>query len=215
MREASMDGAGLQDRLSRGMGAAARVFGMPHDLFRPRGFADPVAAERRVMRLPAAFDGGDPGYRRPAGYARAVRGTFDADETRVGDYLVGPRGVLFIVALPSLLRPLCVVTNAVVNVLRPAGAELAGLNGYGGVRDPRLRTVLVRWPAEVLGGGEGTDGAVPGDVGHTRWSILLPPTPVVIQGSDIIQDGDGHRYVVRSAERSEYGWRLVVRRAGV
>ena len=99
-----MDGALLQDRLSRGMGAAARAFGMPNDLFRPRGTDNPVKPEKAVLRLAAAFDGGDPGYRRPRGYDRALRGTFDADFTQVGDYLVGPRGVLFIVALPPLLR---------------------------------------------------------------------------------------------------------------
>ena len=32
-----MDGVELQDRFSRGMGAAARALGMPHDLFRPHG----------------------------------------------------------------------------------------------------------------------------------------------------------------------------------
>ncbi len=59
-----MDGATLADRLSRGMGAAARVFGTPYDAFRQRGADDPscnpLAPERRFLRLPAAFDGGDP-----------------------------------------------------------------------------------------------------------------------------------------------------------
>ncbi len=210
-----MNGAGLQDRFSRGMGAAARVFGMPHDLFRPRGTGDPVAAELRVMRLPAAFDGGDPGYRRPRGYERSLRGMFDADVTEVGDYLVGPRGVLFIVARPALLRPLCVLTNAVVSVLRPAGAEEPGLNGYGGVREPRLRTVLVSWPAEVLVAGDGASGVVPDDGGHSRWSVVLPASAPGVHVSDLVQDATGRRFLVRTAEWSELGWRLSVRRAGV
>lgn len=210
-----MDGAGLQDRFSRGMGAAARVFGMPHDLFRPVGAGDPVDAGKLVMRLSASFDGGDPGYRRPRGYERALRGLFDADCTRVGDYLVGPRGVLFIVAAPALLRPLCVLANAVVSVLRPAGAEAPGLNGYGGVREARLRTVLAFWPAEMLASGDGASGAVPDDGGHSRWSVVLPGSAPAVQASDVVQDGDGRRFTVRTAERSELGWRLSVRRAGV
>jgi len=210
-----MDGAGLQDRYSRGLGAAARVFGMPHDLLRPCGPERPLLPERRLLRLPAAFDGGDPGYRRPRGYERALRGMFDADCTKVGDYLVGPRGVLFIVALPSMARPLCVLTTTTVSVLRAIGGEMPGLNGYGGVREPRLQTVLAGWPAELLGGTAGGREAVPDDPGGSRWTVLLPLTPRPIQASDLLQDATGQRYIVRVAEGSELGWRLSVRRGGV
>ena len=197
------------------MGAAARVFGMPNDLFRPRGIDDPLLPEKRILRLSAAFDGGDPGYRRPRGYERALRGMFDGDCTQVGDYLAGPRGVLFIVALPPLARPLCVLTTGVVSVLRPGGALNPGLNEYGGVQEPRLREILATWPAEILGGGEGARGSLPDDGGLPRWTVLLPPTPVAIVESDLLQDGTGARFVVRTAERSELGWRLLVRRIGV
>ena len=210
-----MDGATLDDRFSRGMGAAARVFGLPYDVFRPKGPERPLRSERRVLRMMAAFDGGDPGYRRPRGYERALRGTFDAACTLVGDYVTGPRGVLFIVARPPMSRPLCVLTTATVDVLRPAGPESIGLNGYGGVKEPRLRHVLTGWPAEVLGGGVGGGGQLPVDGGLPRWSILLPPTPATILGSDLVQDESGRRFVVRTAERSDYGWRLLVRQAGV
>ena len=210
-----MNGIRLQDRLSWGMGAAARVIGLPHDLFRPKGTADPLASERLVMRLPAAFDGGGVGYARPPGYGRALRGVFDADCTEVGDYLVGPRGVLFIAGKPALLRPLCVLTNAVVSVSRAEGAGLPGLNGYGGVRAAAMRVVLSRWPAEVSGGGDGGGGAIADDGGRSRWTVLLPLTGVAVEASDLIEDGAGARYVVRTAERSEFGWRLSVRRAGV
>lgn len=210
-----MDGVELQDRFSRGMGAAARALGMPHDLFRPHGTDQPLAGERRVLRLWAAFDLGDPGYRRPRGYERALRGTFDGDCTAVGDYLQGPRGVLFIAMLPPLQRPLCVVTNVVVDVLRPAGAEFAGLNDYGGVREPRLRPVLQAWPAELTASGGGAPGHLPDDAGLGGWSLLLPPTPAPILGSDLVQDGTGRRFLVRSAELTELGWRLQVRQTGV
>ena len=210
-----MDGVTLQDRLSRGMGAAARVFGLPYDVFRPHGVCAPMASERRVLRMHAAFDGGDPGYRRPRGYERALRGTFDADCVRVGDYLVGERGVLFIAGLPALARPLCVLTTGVIDVVRPLGAGLPGLNGYGGVVEERLRAVLSGWPAQVLDGVAGMRGALPADVGLPGWSVLLPVTPVSIHASDVLRDEVGRRFVVRVAERSELGWRLVVREAGV
>ena len=210
-----MDGATLQDRLSRGMGAAARVFGLPYDVFRAGGVEAPLASERRVLRMMAAFDGGDPGYRRPRGYERALRGTFDGDCVRVGDYLVGDRGVLFIAGMPALARPLCVLTNAVVDVVRAAGPGLPGLNGYGGVRDGGVKAVLAGWPAQVLDGAAGMRGALPEDGGQSGWSVLLPVTPVPIHGSDLLRDGDGRRFLVRTAERSELGWRLVVRELGI
>jgi hypothetical protein len=186
-----MDGATLQDRFSRGMGSAAVRLGMPHDLYRGRGCVEPLAAENRALRLSAAFDGGDPGYRRPHGYERALRGIFDVVCTQVGDYLRGPRGVLFIAMLPPLQRPLCVLTNGVLDVLRPVGPQSPGLNGYGGVQEPRLQAVL------------------------SGWSVLLPHTPEPILGSDLLRDEAGRRFVVRTAELSELGWRLMVRQAGV
>ena len=210
-----MDGYLLQDRLSRGMGAAARVLGLPYDLYRPRGDYLPLRSELRMLRLPVAFDGGDPGYRRPRGYERSLRGTFDSYATQVGDYLVGPRGVLFIAALPLLLRPLCVLTTAVLDVLRPAGAGAAGLNGYGGVQESRLGTVLAGWPAEMTSGGEPGHGRLSDDGGGARWSVLLPLTPTPLMSGDLLRDEDGTRFVVRVAELSEFGWRLIVRRAGV
>ena len=188
---------------------------MGYDLFRPVGAFRPLLPERRVLRLAAAFDGGNPGYRRPRGYERAMRGTFDADCTLVGDYLVGARGTLFVAMLPALQRPLCVLTNALLDVVRPAGGMAAGLNGYGGVQEGLLQPVLSGWPGEVLGGAEGAPGSLPDDGGMPRWTVLLPPTPVPIQGSDLVQDGAGRRFVVRVAERSELGWRLVVRQAGI
>jgi hypothetical protein len=214
-------GTVLQDRFSRGMGAAARALGQPYDLYRPDGAFEPLAPARRVLRLWAAFDLGDPGYRRPHGYERGLRGTFDGDCTAVGDYLQGPRGVLFIATLPPLQRPLCVMANDVLDVLRPVGPENPGLNGYGGVREPRLRTVLEGWPGLVLSGGAGAGaaagagGGLPDDGGQGLWSMLLPLTPVPIHGSDLMRDRVGRRFLVRSAELTDLGWRLSVRLTGV
>ena len=144
-----------------------------------------------------------------------MRGTFDADCTRVGDYLLGARGVLFVASLQPLARPLCVLTNTLVHVLRATGTAGVGLDLYGGMREPRLRDVLARWPAQMLAGGAGRGHGVPDDPGGSRWSVLLPPTPVPLMGSDILQDADRRRFVVQLAERTELGWRLEARLAGV
>ena len=144
-----------------------------------------------------------------------MRGTFDGDCVQVGDYLVGDRGVLFIAGMPPLARPLCVLTNAVVDVVRAAGPGMPGLNGYGGVQEGGLRPVLAGWPAQILDGSAGMRGALPDDGGQSGWSMLLPVTPVPIHGSDLVRDGVGRSFLVRTAERSELGWRLVVREIGV
>lgn len=207
-----MDGAALADRLSRGMGAAARVFGTAYDVFRGEGADDPLRPERRVLRLPAAFDGGDPGYRRPAGYERALRGIFDSAYLQVGDLVRGERGVLFVALLPRLHRPLCVLTNAVVQVGRPEGPGLVGLNGYGGV--VTLTPVLSGWPGSLAAGAGGSAGPLPGDGALASFTLLLPVGPPAVRAADVVADGDGRRFVVGAAELSELGWRIGLRQVG-
>lgn len=206
-----MDAGRLQDRISRGMGSAARVIGEDYDLLRPRSAARPMGPENLIMRLPVILDGGDPGYRRPRGYDRALRATFDSIAVHVGDYLRGPRGVLFVAALPPLLFPLCMLTNVTMDVLRAGAPSVAGLNAYGGVVEDVFEMVLAGWPGQIIAEGSGKQGALPADGGQTGWSVVLPPTPVPIAASDVLQDGTGRRYLVRAVEESEMGWRLSVR----
>ena len=205
-----MDAERLHDRISRGMGNAARVIGEDYDLFRPRGSARPLAPENRIMRLPVIIDWASPNYQRPRGFERALRATFDGISALVGDYIRGPRGVLFIAALPLLSRPSCVLTNMAVDVLRATPVAAAGLNAYGGVQEEILDMILADWPAQLVAAGSGKSGALPADGGQSAASIVLPATPVPIRSSDILQDGFGRRSIIRVAEQTEMGWRLSV-----
>ncbi len=210
-----MNGALLQDRLSRGMGVAALMIGSQYDLLRPVGPRGPVRPERRVLRLPAVFDGGNPGYARPRGYERALRGAFDSAYVAVGDYFVGPRGTLFTAMLPSLARPICVLTNAIVDVLRPVGPSVAGLSPYGGVgASDALMLLLQGWPVQLLASAKGRVGELPGDGVLAGFGIVLPVVPLGLRVGDVIVDQTGRRFVAGAVDQSELGWMITARLVG-
>jgi hypothetical protein len=195
----------FHDLMSRGLGNAARAIGDTYDVFRPRAAFNPLASENIVMRLPVSLSWGSSGLRMPRGFERAIRASFDAVASQVGDYLRGPRGVLFVAALPPLRQPVCILTNASVDVLRASGSLSAGLNAYGGVTEPSLSLVLGDWPVQIVSAGSNRSGALPADGGQTSWSVVMPVTPVQVLPSDLLQDSAGRRYVVKTIETTEVG----------
>ena len=204
----------LQDRIARGLGAAARHIGAPYDAFRPASARNPIAAANRYLRLPAAFDAEDPAFRHAAGYGRATWfGVFDSAYTQPGDYLCGPGGVFFIAAQQALLPNLCVLTNRTLSVSRPAAPAMPGINGYGGVALATAEPLLAAWPASVLSAGSGSAGDLPGDARIPSWTVLLPGATVGLRGGDLIHDDLGRTYVIGTAERSALGWRILAKQA--
>jgi hypothetical protein len=204
----------LQDRISRGLGAAARHIGAPYDAYRPVGPADPLTPANRYLRLPAAFDAEDPSFQRPSGYGRATWfGIFDSAYTQPGDFLRGPGGTFFVAAQQSLLPSLCVLTNRVVNLSRPAAPTAPGVNSYGGVTLATATRLLTAWPASILTAGSGTAGDLPGDASIPSWTVLLPDTPVALRAADLIQDDLGRTYVIGTAEYTALGWRILAKQA--
>ena len=201
----------IHNSMSRGLGRAALAIGDSYDVYRPRNAFNPLASENLIMQMPVSLNWGPPGLPMPRGFERAMRASFDAVASVVGDYLRGPRGVLFVAALPALRQPVCVLTNASVDVLRASGSLAPGLNGYGGVTEPTLAVVLGDWPAQFISAGSGRSGALPVDGGTTSWSVIMPLTPVPIAASDLLQDSAGRRFVIRSVDRTEMGWWLSVR----
>ncbi len=206
-----MDSRKLHDLICRGMGNAARVIGEDYDVFRADGPFEPLASANRMMRMPIILENYAANYRRVKGVDQGLRATFDSISTRVGDYLCGPAGTLFVAAVPERQQPVCVLTTDVVDVYRTRGPTLAGLNGYGGVTEGALEAVLTKWSVQVSVVGAGKRGALPADRAQSELSILFPPTPVPILAADIVEDDCGHRFVVLSAEGTTMGWRLIVR----
>jgi hypothetical protein len=147
-----MDPGSLQDRVYRGLNAAARAIGAETDAYRPSTTAEPLAAENRFLRLRAAFTAQDGRFAHPNTYGEALwYGIFDAAYTRPGDYLVQAEAVWFIAAQQRLLPVLCVQTNRVVSFSRPAAPSSTGANRYGGMTTINSQPLLNNWPASVLG----------------------------------------------------------------
>ena len=157
----------LQDRIHRGLNAAARAVGADTDAYqavRRLGATctgEPVPAPAR--RLHSRIDGR---FTRPNAYGEALwHGIFDAAYTRPGDYLVQAGCVWFIAAQQRLLPVLCVKTNRIVSFWRPAAPSTTGVNAYGGVTTATNDALLTNWPASMLGtaGGGHPSADLPSD----------------------------------------------------
>ena len=204
----------LQDRISRGLGAAARHVGAPCDAYRPTDPFKPMASQSRFLRLHAAFTNEDLGLRRPVAYGHATwSGIFDTAYTRPGDYLAGPNGIYFIAAQQPLMPALCVLATRTIAIARATAPAIAGVNAYGGITAANAAPVLAGWPASILFAGSGSPGDLPGDASTPTWTILLPNTPAPITGADLVTDDRGIAYVVGSAEATALGWRILARQA--
>jgi hypothetical protein len=207
----------LQDRISRGLGAAARAIGGTTEAYRPSCMRDPLDQTNRFLRLQAAFSAPDGRFLHPNGYGSALwYGVFDSAYTRAGDYLVQQGATWFIAAQQPLLPPLCVKATRVVSFMRPVAPSAVGPNGYAGVNEAELCPLLTRWPASVLGasGSGRPESDLPADTSVPYWTTLLPAfSEVVLRPSDLMRDDWGRTAVVSAAELTELGRRLTLKQA--
>jgi hypothetical protein len=215
----------LVDVIQRSLGRAAHAVGSWCDAYRAAGKDHPLAVANRFMKLQAAFSPPDAGFARPVGYGQAVWwGLYDAAYTRVGDFLVRPAsapgqtdgGVWFVAAQQPMLPVLCVRATRVVDFARPAAAASAGLNGYGGVTAQNTQDLALGWPASVLASGSGGVGGadLPSGAPPGNWDVLLPAIPGIgLRNGDVMRDDLGRSGVVSSAEKTDLGWRLLVKQA--
>ncbi len=207
----------LQDRVHRGLNAAARAVGADTDAYRPSGFSEPMSPGNRFLRLRAAFTARDDRFARANAYGEALwHGIFDAAYTRPGDYLAQADAIWFIAAQQRLLPVLCVQTNRIVSFWRPGAPSSTGVNSYGGVMTETNQVLLANWPASVLGAsGRGRpDTDLPSDSSIPYWTVLLPAVSgVTLLPSDLMTDDLGRNAVVAAAELTDLGWRIAVKQA--
>src|SRR5260363_102036 len=112
------------------------------------------------------------------------------------------------------MRTLPVYTAMRVRIQRAQKTQTKGAVGYEGVSETP-QTVLgakAAWPASLLFGGRGQQGAnLPTSEIDAGDIALLPVSvPIIIQPADGLIDDLGRHYRVRAAEKTEMGWRLQV-----
>lgn len=209
-----MSGSLIQDRVSRGLGTAARVIGTTYDAFRAAGAAYPTAPINRFLQLPAAFAPDDASFRQQPRYGRSIwAGLFDTAYTRPGDYLTGAAGTFFIAAQSAFQPALCILTNTVLSLSRPAAPAAAGVNSYGGVALSSATSLLTAWPGCILAAGAGPTDDLPAAGAPGAWTILLPPGPAAPGIADLVVDAAGQTYVINTAEQTALGFRINARLA--
>lgn len=214
-----MDGLTLQDRIYNGYGKAAFAIGIECDLFRPTTPFHPLAPQNRIMRMPAAFLPVGGRLRRPVLQTDPFwEGVFDAAYAEPGDILRRRTdgAVYFIAAKQPLLPVLCVRALRTISISRPATANAAGLNLYGGAVAALDTPLASSWPASLeITGGRGTVTAdIQSELTPAAWEVLLPASlRLALQISDILTDDEGRIGVVSVAETTDLGTRLTVKQA--
>ena len=215
--------AAIQAAINAGYATAASILGVPFQVYRPTGNANPIAPANLFATLPATFAAGKTlKFAAASGYASPTwTALVDGSITRPGDYLVevfpqpgssGPRE-FFIAAQQPLLPILAIECNAVLTVSRPGPAvdEGFGSIAYGDAGPPTPE--MVSFPASLLAGtkGEAASDGLPRDSRQPWYAVLFPAIPgIEVRTDDEITDARGYRYEVSSAELTDLGWKLSV-----
>lgn len=212
-----MDAAGINAKIYKGRGLAAKRIGFPCEVFRPAAINNPLT--QRITAIKCAFNAADSVYGKPNLYGKPVWfGDFDGRVTQAGDYLVRQTdgNTWFIAAQQSLLPIVCIECPRKLRVSRAAETTSEGVTSYSGLSSPVdlpdvLGTPDFLWPASILIGGRvNASTGLPAGVREAAWSVLLPPSvPITLQSSDIITDDLGRRFTIESAERSDLGYRML------
>ena len=194
----------LQDRISYGMGAAARKLGSPCTVYRPLGPVGPLRPHNKLIEVSVAFHP----IGRDAGGVRAAfawEATFDSHYTAEGDYLVGDQGTFFVAMQWPALPVKCILTNQVVTIVRPS---FAAQGGYSGLCATGGAVVISQWPGH-LDLATSASSSAKGPIVSTSGCLLLPKLPTSIEVADVITDEAGTSYIVQSAEQTATGWRVL------
>lgn len=207
----------IQNKIYSGYGKAARVLGLPHEVYRCYEPNDPLDLVNLEGTVRAVFDARPSlNFSIPALHNDAIRyAIVDGTAIQVGDYIVGPKETVFVAGMPSLHSIVCVACNATVSLHRGSASP-----AFGAIPDrvPDVSEDVVAfrgWPASILyaGRGGGDDVQIPGDAPPANWNALMPRVPGVDppREGDVLVDEFDRRYAVSWCEVAHLGWRMVIR----
>ncbi len=208
--------------LAKGYRIAGSKAGTSYAIYRPFNAMNPISILSKVGDVQAAFDArSNFAFGSPNEYGDARwYALHDRSLTRPGDYLVGAGGAYFIAAQQPLLPSFCISCNATVSLRRPIRQSAIGAVAYAGGDPDREVEIMAGWPIALLlkGGGAVSDGGLPGEPSVATLQATIPvisdDISIAPQRADILVDGAGLRYVVRSSEGTDLGFRLTIEQAG-
>lgn len=203
-----MDGATIQDRISKGWGIVARQIGQPYIVYKPNGNANPVASRNRVIKLFAEFSPGTAGQPGVSGYGGALwRGTLNSLYTNPGYYLVSGEAVFFVASQWPLQPIQCIRTTDTISIAR---TQMVPPGAYSGFVTDLAEQIIIAWPACLMANSAHIGGGLP-ESRFGNWTAYLPVLPAEPQAADVVTDLQGRYFVVSSAQLTALGWRLGMR----
>ena len=213
----NMDPAKLQDRVHRGLNAAARAVGADTDAYRPSGASEPLAPRNRFLRLRAAFTSRDGKFAHPECTAMHFGMASSMPPTR-GPATIWCKQIRSGSSLPTAAAAGAVRADQPHRlILAPCRAvehrrEHLWWRHHRDERNTARRTgrraCLVR-----------PDRAVRAPICLATVRVLTGPfccrhTPdVILLPSDLMTDDLGRNAVVAAAELTDLGWRMTMKQA--
>ena len=215
-----MDGALLQTKVYGGFAKAAARVGLPHDIYRPSGTSNPLAAGNKIGTTPAAFTvhtAKNFNFEKPSDFGDPMfHALLDPITIQVGDFLNPQTGVFgpFFVASKTPSMPVLVVqTNRTLSIYTHAASSgQVGNLGYSGSTSATEAAIISNWPASMLAGSTSRrDNKLPEDLGKGSFRVVMSAPPgIIIKQNMIVIDDLGNRMSVQMAELQDLGWRLDV-----
>lgn len=213
-----MDGVKLQTKVYAGYAKAAKVIGLPFDVYRMgQGPTALFSDANKVDTLPAQFTVTSTSgafLRAPKFDETWFDALVDGARVQVGDVLVNARaGTFYILSMQPLLPIKAARCNDTITVTRaraPAPFDVGDLGYSGHVASTNLDVQgedVVLSSVPCASSSEGYGRAAPQGLtaadspGPTKWFFYLPPyVPAgAIRDRDIITDSLGNRYQVAIA----------------
>lgn len=220
-----VDFARVQNRIYYGYSKAAQRLGTSHAVYRSTDGNNPIQSGNLIGNQLISVDQ-NLKYTSVKKYGDPVWQFLPEDGLSLKnyDYLVGASVTYFIADVVSddrLSPPICVECNGVITITRPSNESTLtpGKNNYQQLPLTQPQ-IITGCPVSILQFGrfDASTMKLPTSVRLPMYSINLPEfNNILIKPGDLIEDDNGRRLAVLSAERSKkaLGFRIIAAEQGV